>query len=63
MSSKTFFVVVMALAALSVFLFVSAPPPLPEQTMPDANIPVEIALRLVETENDAVRGLWIGRGS
>ncbi|HAJ75729.1 MAG: DUF3365 domain-containing protein [Gammaproteobacteria bacterium] len=58
MSGKTFLVVVMALAALNVFLFVSAPPPLPEQTMPDANIPVEAALRLAEIENDAVRGLW-----
>ncbi|HJO10428.1 MAG: DUF3365 domain-containing protein [Gammaproteobacteria bacterium] len=60
MSGKTFLVVVMSLAALIVFLFVSAPPPLPEQTMPDANIPVEAALRLAEAENDAVRGLWTG---
>jgi len=58
MSSKTFTVVVMALTALIVFLFVSAPPPLPEQAMPNANIPVATALRLVEAENDVVRGLW-----
>jgi adenylate cyclase len=57
-SSKTFVVVIMVLAALIVFLFVSAPPPLPEQAMQDANIPVEMALQLVEAENDVVRGLW-----
>lgn len=46
------------LAALIVYLFVSAPPPLPEQTAANANIPVEKVFALVEAENDAARALW-----
>ncbi len=46
------------LTALIVYLFVSAPPLLPEQAVVDANIPVERVFSLVEAENDAARTLW-----
>ena len=46
------------LAALIVYLFVSAPPPLREQAAANANIPVEQVFALVEAENDAARALW-----
>jgi len=57
-SGKYFTLASMCLFALIVYLFVSAPPPLPEQATPDATIAVERVLALVESENDAVRALW-----
>lgn len=48
----------LALVALIVYLFVSAPPPLPEQSAASASIDVEQVFRLVEAENDAARALW-----
>lgn len=58
MSTRSFVLSFLALIALIVFLFVSAPPPLPEQVAPDATIAVESVLALAESENDAVRTLW-----
>jgi hypothetical protein len=46
------------LTALIVYLFVSAPPPLPEQAAANANITVDRVFTLVEAENDAARALW-----
>lgn len=60
MSGKTFILTSMSLLALIAYLFATAPPPLPEQVMPDANIAVETVLSLAESENDAVRALWTG---
>ncbi len=58
MTHRFFVLASLALTALIVFLFVSAPPPLPEQTAPDATITVESVLALAESENDAIRALW-----
>lgn len=46
------------LTALIVYLFASAPSPLPEQAAVNAGIPVERVFALVEGENDAARALW-----
>lgn len=58
MNGRVFTIVLLLLVALIVFLFVTAPPPLPEQVKPEATISFESLLTLAETENDAVRGLW-----
>lgn len=58
MTHRLFVLTSMSLIALIVFLFVSAPPPLPEHAAPNARITVESVLALAESENDAVRALW-----
>ncbi|MEZ5563264.1 MAG: DUF3365 domain-containing protein [Gammaproteobacteria bacterium] len=58
MTRPLFILTSLLLIALIVYLFVSAPPPLPEQAAANANIPVERVFALVEAENDAARALW-----
>lgn len=58
MSSRSFTVTVLALMALIVYLFVSAPPPLPENTHAGAKIPIAQAFAIAEAENDVMRALW-----
>ena len=50
--------IALTLTALIVYLFVSAPPPLPERTAANASITVDRVFALVETESDAARALW-----
>ena len=57
MNGRTFFLWSLGLSVLIVYLFASAPPPLPEQAG-DANIPIARVFALVEAENDVVRALW-----
>jgi hypothetical protein len=58
MTRPLFILTSLLLTALIVYLFVSAPPPLSEQAVANANIPVERVFALVEAENDAARALW-----
>lgn len=58
MKGGAFVVTSLGLCALIVYLFVSAPAPLPERVGPDARIPVDRMFALAEHENDAVRALW-----
>lgn len=58
MNLRHFILVSLALLALTVYLLVSAPPPLPEKMASAKAIPVERLFTLVEAENDAVRALW-----
>lgn len=66
MSGKGFVVTVLSLSALIVYLFVSAPPPLPEKAVAGLAIPIEKVFAVAEAENDAVRALWteeiVGKG-
>jgi hypothetical protein len=58
MKNAGFKLIALMITALIVYLFVSAPPPLPEQAAADADIPVDRVFALVEAENDAARALW-----
>jgi hypothetical protein len=58
MKNAGFVLIALTLTALIVYLFVSAPPPLPEQAAANADIAVERVFALVEAENDAARALW-----
>lgn len=58
MKNAGFTLTALVLTALIVYLFVSAPPPLPEQAAVNASIPVDRVFALVEAENDAARALW-----
>lgn len=58
MGARRFILACLGLTALIVYLFVSAPPLLPERSAANANIAVEQAFALAESENDAVRALW-----
>jgi hypothetical protein len=58
MKNAGFTLIALLLTALIVYLFVSAPPPLPEQAAVNASIPVDRVFALVEAENDAARTLW-----
>ena len=59
MKKPGFIITVLALIALSIYLFVQAPAPLPEmETAVGETIPIETVLTLVAAENDVVRALW-----
>jgi len=66
MRNKTFWISLFVLTCLGIYLFVSAPPPLPEKSTAQASIPVERLFELVQAENAAVRALWtqeiVGQG-
>ncbi len=58
MANQNFWIACLALGALSVYLFVSAPPPLEERKTADAAIPVERMFEILKAENDVVRAMW-----
>lgn len=58
MSSTRLIIPSMFLLVVLAYLFVTAPPPLPEQPMADKNIAVQSVFALAESENDVVRALW-----
>jgi adenylate cyclase len=58
MSSQAFVITILILTALIVYLFVSAPPMLPEATRAGAILPIERVLPVVAAENDVTRALW-----
>ncbi len=57
---------VLALTALIVYLFVTAPSPLPEDAQAGQTIPISDVLTITAAENDIVRALWtkeiVGKG-
>ncbi|MGN6106754.1 MAG: RodZ domain-containing protein [Kofleriaceae bacterium] len=55
---RTFTVVAGATVALSIYLFVSAPPPLAAQTVDRGVVPIQSVFSILEAENDAARALW-----
>lgn len=55
---RTFIVVAGATVALSIYLFVSAPPPLAAQTVDRGAVPIQSVFSILEAENDAARALW-----
>jgi len=57
MAKQPFWIACLALGALSVYLFVSAPPPLEEKAT-DAPIQVERMFEILKAENDVVRTMW-----
>lgn len=65
-SGKRFVVTLLSLTSLIVYLFVSAPPPLPEKAGSGLAIPIDKVFAIAEAENDAVRALWteeiVGKG-
>ena len=58
MAKQRFWIACLALIALSIYLFVSAPPPLEEKKAADAAIPVERMFEILKAENDVVRTMW-----
>jgi len=58
MVSRSFVITCLSLIALSIYLFVSAPPPLTEEKPSGTTIPIEQVFAIVEAENDVVRALW-----
>lgn len=58
MANQRFWIACLALVALSIYLFVSAPPPLEEKTNAGATIPVERMFEILNTENAVVRAMW-----
>lgn len=58
MTDRKFVLALAALACLGIYLFASAPAPLPESRAADADIPVADMLTALHEANVAVRGLW-----
>jgi len=58
MARQNFWITCLALTALSIYLFVSAPPPLAEREAAGATLPVERMFEILKAENDVVRALW-----
>jgi len=58
MTDKSFLLSFMALSSLMVYLFVSAPAPLPESAPQGMAVSIDRVFELVEAENDVVRALW-----
>ena len=66
MINKSFWISMLALVCVGIYLFVSAPPPLPETARMQPSIPVERLFDLLQAENAAVRAMWtqeiVGQG-
>ena len=58
MGSRPWLLIGSMIVSLNVYLFVSAPPPLLEETSVSATIPIEQVFVIAEAENDVVRSLW-----
>ena len=63
---KVFTLMVLAFTSLSIYLFVTAPPPLPDREAAERKIPVAVLFTLVAAEQDAARTLYtreiVGKG-
>lgn len=55
---RSLVVIVSGAAALSVYLFVTAPPPLAAERPQATTVPIRTVFALLERENDAARALW-----
>lgn len=66
MSIRRFTITVLSLLTLSIYFFVSAPAPLPDESNSSAQIPVERMFEILNAENKAVRSIWskeiVGKG-
>jgi len=58
MARQHFWIACLALAALSVYLFATAPPPLEDKKAAGATLPVARMFEILKAENDAVRAMW-----
>jgi len=58
MAKPSFLITCLALIALVIYLFVTAPPPLEENKQAGASIPVAKMFEILKAENDAVRAMW-----
>ncbi|CAG7857396.1 hypothetical protein MCAMS1_02200 [biofilm metagenome] len=58
MTSKRFWITLFSLGCLGIYLFVSAPPPLTDQKIQAATIPVGQLFSLVQAENAVARLIW-----
>ena len=59
MTKPTWFMSALVLLVFAIYLFVQAPPPLPEEAVAvGEQIPIETVLTAVAAENDVVRALW-----
>jgi adenylate cyclase len=58
MASRSFIIKCLILIAISIYLFVSAPPPLTDEQASGLKVAIETVFEIVEAENDAVRALW-----
>jgi len=56
--SKSFVLSIFVLAVLSIYLFVTAPVPLKENELETHTIPIQVALLILEEENDVARNLY-----
>jgi len=65
-SHKTFTITALSMATLAIYLFVSAPPPLEEKKGEMHTIPIEVALKVMQQQNDVARALYtreiVGQG-
>ncbi|MCP5006305.1 MAG: DUF3365 domain-containing protein, partial [Planctomycetes bacterium] len=65
--TKGIVITILFLITCSIYLFVQAPPPLPDRDKPvGVTLPIETVFRIVSTENDIIRALWtkevVGQG-
>ena len=65
--TKGVVITILFLITCSIYLFVQAPPPLPERDKPvGVMLPIATVFRIVSTENDIIRALWtkeiVGQG-
>lgn len=58
MKTSTLTLSILSLTTLSIYLFVSAPPQLPDDTAYGAQIPVQKMFEILNQENKAVRAIW-----
>ena len=56
--SNSFVLSILALLTLSIYLFATAPPPLKDNDIASHTIPVQVALQILEQENDVARNLY-----
>ncbi len=66
-NNRAFILTTLSLSTLAIYLFVSAPPPLEEKKDEMHTIPVEVALRIMQQQNDVARALYtkeiVGQGT
>lgn len=64
--SKPFIITSLSLSTLAIYLLISAPPPLEEKKGEMHTIPIEVALRIMQQQNDVARALYtkeiVGQG-
>jgi adenylate cyclase len=58
MKKEVFIITVLALAAVCIYLFVEAPPPLAQQAQNGKMVPVETMFKVLAAENAAARALY-----